>query len=51
MSLIRELAWRLRDEGKLDILQKGKNIDPGLSDQGVKGPIRLRKRQESEETA
>ena len=40
MELTREVAKELVKEGKLDIMQKGKVVDPN----SFKGPIRLRLR-------
>jgi hypothetical protein len=42
MEAVRKLAFSLRDQGKLDILQKGELLQNTAQDD-VKGPIRLRK--------
>jgi uncharacterized protein DUF3253 len=44
MQDIRDIAWKQRDGGQLDILQKGNMLDPELSRDDIKGPIRLRRR-------
>jgi hypothetical protein len=44
MPDIRSLAWKLRDSGKLEILQKGIPVDPDLSPEDLKGPIHLRRK-------
>jgi hypothetical protein len=43
MPDIRSLAWKLRESGKLEILQKENPMDPDLSPEDLKGPIRLRR--------
>lgn len=42
MDDVRELVWELREQGQVDVLQKGEVLDVDtLSD--IKGPIRVRK--------
>lgn len=43
MPSLRELAFHLRDEGEVEILQKGKVLSPSSSMEETSGPIRLRK--------
>ncbi|KAF2154989.1 hypothetical protein K461DRAFT_276168 [Myriangium duriaei CBS 260.36] len=43
MVTVRELAWKLRDAGELEILQKGTVLDPDTQIEDVTGPIRLRR--------
>jgi hypothetical protein len=44
MPVIRDIVWTMRDEGQVEILQKGKVLgkDVGVGD--VVGPIRVRKK-------
>ncbi len=44
MPAIRERAFELRDEGVLDILQKGEILPVSQTIQQTVGPIRLRKK-------
>ncbi len=46
MPAIRELAFELRDEGVLDILQKGEILPVSQAIQQTVGPIRLRRKVE-----
>lgn len=44
MDDVRELVWELREQGEVEVLQKGEVLDvESLSD--IKGPIRVRKMQ------
>ncbi|GAM85793.1 hypothetical protein ANO11243_038010 [Dothideomycetidae sp. 11243] len=43
MDAVRALAWRLRDAGELEVLQKGEVLDPHTRLEDVRGPIRLRR--------
>lgn len=43
MPQIRELAWRLRRNGKLEVLQKSQVLDQRVTLDQVKGPIRIRR--------
>ena len=42
MPAIRETAWTMRDEGVLEVVQKGESVG-NVGPQGVKGPIRIRR--------
>lgn len=44
MDPVRELAWSLRNAGRVEVLQKGTVLDANLDPKDVKGPIRLRKK-------
>ncbi len=44
MPTIRSYAFELRDEGLIDILQKGNVLPPSQGLGETKGPIRLRKK-------
>ncbi|KAF2224139.1 hypothetical protein BDZ85DRAFT_97774 [Elsinoe ampelina] len=44
MAPIRELAWTLRDNSQLEVLQKGTVLDPDTQLSDIKGPIRLRRK-------
>ena len=44
MPDIRGLLWIMRDKGEVEILQGGQKIPSTLSVEDVKGPIRARKR-------
>ncbi|KAF2798765.1 hypothetical protein K505DRAFT_232559 [Melanomma pulvis-pyrius CBS 109.77] len=46
MEHVREVLWELREEGKVEILQRGEVLgdDVGLGD--VRGPIRVRGKKE-----
>jgi len=48
MPQIREIAWKLKEKGELDVMQKGEIVDQNLSLEDVRGPIRLRRRQNSQ---
>lgn len=42
MDIVRELVWELREQGEVEVLQKGEVLDvESLS--GIRGPIRVRK--------
>jgi len=43
MPALRELAFRLRDEGRVEILQKGQVLARSSTMETTTGPIRLRK--------
>lgn len=43
MQAIRKLAFKLRDDGRLDILQKGDVLPASQDVTSTTGPIRLRK--------
>jgi hypothetical protein len=45
MDDIREVVFRLRDSGELDVLQKGKVVDDSINPDNVHGPIRVRAKQ------
>ena len=47
MPAIRALAFELRDQGELEILQKGKVLPKSHTLQQTIGPIRLRRKVES----
>lgn len=42
MPQLRTLCFTLRDEGTLEILQRGEVIDGGSGEEDVAGPIRIR---------
>ena len=42
MPMMRELAFRLRDEGKIEVLQKGEVVGMDVAGDDVRGPIRVR---------
>ena len=44
MPEIRELAWKWRDQGYCEILQKGELIGEDVGPGDVKGPIRIRRK-------
>ncbi|KAI7369149.1 hypothetical protein KC336_g21040 [Hortaea werneckii] len=45
MPAIRGLAWEKRSSGELEILQRGEILDDSAKSlDGIKGPIRLRRR-------
>lgn len=44
MDPIRSLAWRMRDAGELEVLQKGNVLDDNVRLEDVTGPIRLRRK-------
>lgn len=49
MDPVRKIAWRLRADGQLEILQRGVVLQGDIRMEDVKGPIRLRMvRQESQ---
>ena len=43
MPAIREILWRMRDRGQVEILQKGTTIPPDMSLEDIRGPIRARR--------
>jgi len=43
MPDIRAVVWKLRDDGKVEILQKGVVLGADVQIADVKGPIRVRK--------
>lgn len=43
MPAVRQLAWRLRDEGSCEVLQKGEVVGAEVRLEDVRGPIRLRR--------
>lgn len=43
MPIVQAHVWSLRDQGILEILQKGEVIDPTWKAKDIKGPIRVRK--------
>src|SRR5947209_14937781 len=47
MPFIRALAFELRDEGELDILQKGQVLAASQTLEQTLGPIRLRRKAET----
>ena len=47
MPDIRILVCERRDRGEVDVLQKGEVLPNGMALEGIKGPIRVRKRQQS----
>jgi hypothetical protein len=42
MPVIRERVWKMRDEGQVEIMQKGAVLSNEISLEDVKGPIRVR---------
>jgi hypothetical protein len=42
MPTIRERVWEMRDQGLIEILQKGEVLSNDVGLQDVKGPIRVR---------
>jgi hypothetical protein len=42
MAIVREIVWELREEGQVEILQKGEVLDGNVGLNDVKGPIRVR---------
>lgn len=44
MTAIRELAWEYRLDGCCEILQKGHLIPDDITLEGIKGPIRIRRK-------
>ena len=45
MPLLRTLCFKLRDEGTLEILQRGEVIGDEVGEEDVKGPIRIRRKE------
>lgn len=45
MPKVREILWAMRQQGEVEILQKGELISETTSLQDIKGPIRARKMQ------
>lgn len=43
MPRIREIVWSLREQGKLEVLQKGEILGPDVTLLNLKGPIRVRR--------
>ena len=43
MPTLRVLSFQLRDEGRIEILQKGQVLDTSSTIDNVVGPIRIRK--------
>lgn len=43
MPSIRETVWSLRDQGRLEVLQKGNILGPEVTLANLKGPIRVRR--------
>ena len=43
MPAIRDLLWKMRENGEVEILQKGSLVPQGIELGDVKGPIRARK--------
>lgn len=44
MESVREVAWRFRDEGRCEILQKGVVVESDVRIDDIKGPIRIRRK-------
>jgi hypothetical protein len=44
MPVVREILWTMRDEGLVEIMQKGRVLPAGLELEDVHGPIRARLR-------
>jgi hypothetical protein len=42
MPVIRERVWKMRDEGKVEIMQKGAVLSNDIGLEGIKGPVRVR---------
>ncbi|MCJ1324706.1 hypothetical protein MMC10_001368 [Thelotrema lepadinum] len=43
MPVIREMLWKMRDGGEVQILQKGSPIPHDVSLEDIRGPIRARR--------
>ena len=43
MPQIRELLWKMRSRGEVDILQRGEVIPDGTDLEDIRGPIRARR--------
>lgn len=43
MPEVREILWEMRQNGEVEILQKGTLVPDGIALENVKGPIRARK--------
>ena len=43
MPEVREILWEMRQNGDVEILQKGSLLPEGLTLEDLKGPIRARK--------
>ena len=43
MPQIREVLWDMRENGEVEILQKGEVIPDGVALENIKGPIRARR--------
>lgn len=50
MPMIREIAWEMRDQGAIDILQRGQVLDHNVGIADVKGPIRLRRSRKEDQS-
>lgn len=42
MDHVREVVWELREEGEVEVLQKGEVLGHGVGLGDVRGPIRVR---------
>ncbi|MCJ1285747.1 hypothetical protein MMC26_005088 [Xylographa opegraphella] len=51
MPEVRRILWAMRDEGEVEILQKGVALADDLASEDVVGPIRARKVESGKSTA
>lgn len=42
MPSVRERAWKMREDGRVEILQKGQVLNDDIGLDEIKGPIRIR---------
>ncbi|KAH7136115.1 hypothetical protein B0J11DRAFT_178706 [Dendryphion nanum] len=42
MDAVRQTVWKMRNEGVVEVLQKGEVLDAGMRLEDVRGPIRVR---------
>jgi hypothetical protein len=45
MEAVREVVWHFRDDGKVEILQKGQELSNTIVLKEIHGPIRIRAKQ------
>ena len=45
MPEIRQRVWQMRDQGEVEIMQRGEVLDDDVSIDDVKGPIRVRRKE------
>lgn len=49
MPAIRERVWKMRDQGRVEILQKGEVLSNDVGPDEVRGPIRVRLRNDNQD--